>query len=412
MIRFCCEHCGRKISVQDEHPGNQGQCPECGATYIVPARPVNIELQCENCGHEISVARTFAGKNIKCPACNFIVTIPAQKTESAGIPGVVIFSCSTCNRRIVEPESSRGKLIPCPHCESYVAVPMPENFFQNAEATIQPVQEIDESEERLKQLQIGSIKEFKQEPYFATERKLPWILDIFLYPVSSGGLLTLATLLLLRLFTDVATVLLMCCVFGGALSLILRIVLVWSYTFWYFSECVRDSAAGGLRAPDIAGLMPDLGDMFWQLARLFACFAIFLGPVTFYRGYTYLAGTEIENVVLLPLLAYGAFFFPMNALAVVMFDSVNGMNPILIIRSIISTFLQYCGLFILFYGLNILFSTMLGMVLRISSRTNILSGGFFTYILFNLLLAYALLVIGHLLGRFYWLYQKKLNWEV
>ena len=246
----------------------------------------------------------------------------------------------------------------------------------------------------------------------AGQRKLPWLIDIFLYPTSKGGLLTLVTFILLKLFTDIATVMLMCCVFGGILSLIIKIVFVWSYICWYFSECIRDSADGGLRAPDIAGTMTGLGDMFWHWARFFACFAIFLGPVIFYRGYTYFTNVEMNNTIFLSLLAFGAFFFPMNILAVVMFDSVGGMNPILVIRSIISTFLQYCGLFILFYGLGILFNTMLGMVLKILSLTQILSRGFFMYILINLLMTYALLVAGHLLGRFYWLYKEKLNWEV
>jgi DNA-directed RNA polymerase subunit RPC12/RpoP len=412
MIRFCCEHCGRIINVRDKYTGKRGKCPECGTAFVVPTRAAAIELQCENCAQKINVPKTYPGTQIKCPSCNFIITLPARPIDSGEEPARFQFTCSVCNREIKEPESSRGKLVSCPHCRSFVAVPSLPPSLEKAEIPIQLEEREDTSEETFGELQTGSIKGFKHGPDIVTERKLPWILDIFLYPTSTGGLLTLATLILLRLITDVATMVLMCCFFGGILSLIIRVVLVWSYTYWYFSECVRDSADGGLRAPDIAGRMPGLGDMFWQWARLFACFAIFLGPVVFYGGYTYFASVETNNVVLLSLLAYGAFLFPMNVLAVVMFDSVNGMNPILVIRSIIGTFLQYCGLFILFYGSGILFITIFRMILRASSRTQFSSGVFFSYILFNLFMAYALLVTGHLLGRFYWRYQNKLNWGV
>ncbi len=50
----------------------------------------------------------------------------------------------------------------------------------------------------------------------------------------------------------------------------------------------------------------------------------------------------------------------MSILAVVMFDSINGVNPILIVRSIISTFVQYCGFVALVYGLGILFNVGVG----------------------------------------------------
>jgi hypothetical protein len=387
MIRFYCEHCAHKISARDKDIGRQGKCSKCGSIIVVPTESTVVEFNCEYCDRKISTPKSYAGKKVVCPKCNNSFFVP-----SIHAPG------SDAN------QDYSGDLIPrtTDSTHGLTLMDVPNEYKLKDEPAIQPKvpeQAIDQHQ--------GS-KEIES----SEQRKLPWIIDIFLYPTSNGGLLTLATIILLRLFTDIATVMLMCCVFGGILSLIIRIVLVWSYMYWYFSECVRDSADGGLRAPNIIGTMPGLVDMFWYWARLFACLTIFLGPAIFYRGYTYFTNIEVNNAILLSLLAFGAFFFPMNVLAVVMFDSVNGMNPILVIRSIISTFLQYCGLFILFYGLSILLSTMLGMVLRISSRTRILSGGFFTYILFNLLMAYALLIAGHLLGRFYWLYQKKLNWEV
>jgi hypothetical protein len=389
MVRFCCDNCGHKISVQDKYIGKRGKCPECGAIVVIPATSTLITFHCPTCERKISVPKTYTGKKARCPNCKELFIVPATDLDIS----------SATEASPAQPTDPAGML-------THLDLPREYRIADQRPARSYRPQELIEAERDFQAARMDD------EAASATERHLPWFIDIFLYPTSSGGLLTLATLILLRLFTDIATVMLMCCVFGGLLSLIIRILLVWSYTYWYFSECVRDSAEGGLRAPDIAGRMPGLGDMFWHWARLFACLALFLGPMVFYNGYAYFTHIEVNNVILLSLLAFGAFFFPMNILAVIMFDSINGLNPILTIRSIISTFLQYCGLFILFYGLSILFGNMFGMVLRISSGTQIFSRGFFSYILFNLLVAYALLVAGHLLGRFYWLYQEKLNWEV
>ena len=103
----------------------------------------------------------------------------------------------------------------------------------------------------------------------------------------------------------------------------------------------------------------------------------------------------------------------MGILAVVMFDSVRGLNPILLIRSIISAFFQYCGLVILFYGLAVLLVIgRMGSVLATVRTGSTLLGPLLVYILIFAVYIWLLLVAGHLLGRFYWRYQEKLNWEV
>ena len=81
----------------------------------------------------------------------------------------------------------------------------------------------------------------------------------------------------------------------------------------------------------------------------------------------------------------------------VMFDSFDALNPIEIFRSILSTFLPYCGLVLFF------------MVL----------GGFAAAVLFRLplwdflqtcIILYLVFVLAHRLGWFYWWYKDKLGW--
>ena len=92
----------------------------------------------------------------------------------------------------------------------------------------------------------------------------------------------------------------------------------------------------------------------------------------------------------------------MGLLAVIMFDSFAGLNPLLLIGSIFSTFFQYCGLVLLFciFGYS---SAKIFLAFRES--------GFLIYVSVALII-YLAMVAAHLLGRFYWRYNEKLYWEV
>jgi len=364
-----------------------------------------INFHCNNCGRKFRVPQIHAGKKGKCPKCKKIIVVPRQteQVHPDKSSSIATFSCSMCEEEIKVPESSRGKLIECPHCGCYVEVPSEESPAEKTTVLVQPKKEEGISDKHLEAQQEPERETSAEETVTPGKRKLPWLLDIFLYPVSMGGLITLVVILILRLLTDLVAGFLMCCIFGGIVGLIIRIIIVYSYMYWYFSECIRDSAVGGMRAPETFASMPSLGEMIWQWARLFACYALYLGPVTFYRGYTYYYHMQMNSIIFWSLLTYGDFFFPMGILAVVMFDSVNGLNPILIIRSTVSTFLQYCGLAILFYGLGLLFV----VTFLVRARWGILS-----YLFSNIVFIWLLLVAGHLLGRFYWRYKEKLNWEV
>lgn len=385
MIRFCCEHCAHKISVPDNGVGKRGKCPTCGNVIVVPAESTVIEFHCENCDRKINVSKSHAGKKAICPQCNNTFIIPAIPSPGSAAK-----------------QNYSGDLIPrstdSPH--DLTLMDVPEQYKLKEEPTVR----YSVSEENMASEEIE----------YPAQRKLPWIVDIFLYPISGGGLSTIGILLFFRLLTDfTATGLLVCCgCVGGILGFIIKIVIYYSYMYWYFTECVRDSAGGGLRAPVILASMPDLGAMIWHFLRIFSCYAFTLGPATFYRGYTYYTGIETNNVILFALLTYGIFFFPMGILAVVMFDSVNGLKPTLLIRSIASTFFRYCGLVILFYGFGVLFVVLLVRMRLILIQNGLFSGFFLIYIFSNIFFLYALLISGHLLGRFFYRYEDRLYWEV
>jgi len=348
MIRFRCRKCGQRLGVPEIHAGKKGRCPKCKNIFVVP----------------------------KAPAVGPVM----DKGQAEKL----------------KPSPKRGAydltLQDVP--QEYKVAERPAPAAGRDDRTIEDVQRLEE--------QLG-IK--KDEP--VSERKLPWVIDIFLYPTSKPGLIILGIIIgipllfkivrqVLGVFTPMFLPMLVFLALFAIVGFIVDIILG-LYVYWYFCECIRDSAAGGLRAPETVGSTPGLGDMLLQLIRTVGCLAFFTAPVLIYAQYA-----QKADFIFWSLLTYAVLFFPMGLLAVVMFDSISGINPVLLIRSIFSTFFQYCGLVILFYGLGAL------SVIIVS----ILQQWWILAYVSSIALIYLLIVTAHLLGRFYWKYEEKLNWEV
>jgi len=168
------------------------------------------------------------------------------------------------------------------------------------------------------------------------------------------------------------------------------------YVNWYFCECVRDSAAGGIRAADTTAAAPGLGEIFGQAISVIVTALICMAPALIYLNHA-----RSADSVFLVLSGAGGLLIPMAILAVVMFEGLHGLNPGLLLRSILRTFSQYCALVVFCYvscllvpvaGYFLVNQWILGSVLL-------------------LLTFYQLLILAHLLGRFYWRNETKLNWD-
>jgi len=262
----------------------------------------------------------------------------------------------------------------------------------------------DTSEKAINQQQ-GSEEDLEVEETESTSRsKLPWFIDIFLYPISIPGLMHLGIFTIIPLVLSLIRMLLGPFKMAFAFPSLLINLAVGLYIYWYITECVRDSAKGGRRAPE-AFASSGLGEMWSQSLHIIGCYLIFLGPAFFYSLFS-----NKTDIVFWLLLAYGAFFFPMGLLACIMFDSIYGLSPLILIGSIFSTFFQYCGLVLLITGI------ILGFKAIQTIQTNNDQQGRFLMIIigavFSGILLYVAFVVAHLIGRFYWRYEEKLNWEV
>jgi hypothetical protein len=268
----------------------------------------------------------------------------------------------------------------------------------------------------------------------AGERKFPAVIDVFLYPFSMPALGFLGVIFgvplamyIIREFILVAILILPAFVillFAHFIVNILIEIVLALYLLWYYCQCIHDSGVGGIRAPETIAIAPSIGEIFLQCLKFWMCLVMCIGP---FLAYSYGLFSEVldhaslwgqfPNVapevmrqgsfISLLLLILGIFFFPMVLLSVVMFDSFWGFNPILIISSIFSVFFQYCGLLLLYLGMwMLLFGVM--FLLQTYLYMPVALNGFIG----RCVGIYICLVSCHLIGRFYWRYEKKLNWDI
>jgi hypothetical protein len=225
-------------------------------------------------------------------------------------------------------------------------------------------------------------------------------------------------------------------VYWGALLLLI------TYMYWYFCQCIRDSAEGQIRAGETMAETPGLAELLGQGLRLIFCALVCLAPAIALWAQAsdidqlpwilsgagdFLLTTVLPVEVLrrmagaeqtIPLFgaargvgpafwalwAAGNFVFPMVLLATVMHESFfAALNPIRIIGSIFRTFFQYCALAVACFALS--FSLSMTYYLLLSNLHWHLG-----YIVLALAF-YQMLVMAHLLGRFYWKNQERLDWD-
>lgn len=340
-----------------------------------------LKFDCKNCGQKISVPEVYAGKKGKCPKCKTIVVVPKINDDL-----------------FLEPHNSNINKVEYSQQPPEPKLRLEQDFLLQTGPDELSAGGHNETNESLPEPEI------KEKP---PERKLPWILDIFLYPTSMSGLINLGIFWLLPIILGFIQILPI--PFMWVIVLIARI-LVAGYMYYFFMECIRNSASGGIRAPENIASMPDMNDAAIQVIEIVVSVAIFWGPLGGYlmykifwqsAGTTYPYNPTTDTMFWL-FFGYGIFFFPIGLLALAMFDSSSAFNPLLWITSILSTFFQYCSLVLFFCMLGWLFSKVV---------TPFQKSQLFLY-LFRAAFIYLAMVASHLLGCFYYLNSEKLNWDV
>jgi hypothetical protein len=247
---------------------------------------------------------------------------------------------------------------------------------------------------RLSDEQVLAKLKPKPAPEYTGVRQLPWPVDIPLYPANAPGLINLAIVVGIPLLL----ILLQHAVFLPFLGLIffLAELAVAIYAAWYWAECIYDSASGGTRAPqllDAAGY----GDKWSRVWHVLAVYVVFVLPAVLYP-----LRTGRRDALLWLLVAWGVAFFPMSLLAMVVQDGMYVLNPLFLLGSIRRTLVPYIGLLLVMAALGVLLRLVLGLL----TQSTWLAGPVL------LTSGYLSLIGAHLLGRFYWRYHERLDWDL
>jgi len=277
-----------------------------------------IKFYCKNCGWKFSVPVTQAGKKGKCPKCKNIIVVPKIQTTSsvteqtnAGAPEDSSKSSVDDSALLVTPQKDKIQDLP---------LSQPENPEKTAE-----YEQEEESAE-------------KTEPATSAQRKLPWPIDIFLYPLSISGLIHLVIFFCVPILISLAYQFLLQQIWPiSDLILAILYVLFVGYVLYYLSWCIIDSTKGGLRAPDMTlQSSPGKGEAIECAGIFLACLVVCFWPAAVYYIFT-----RKTDLLYWLLTAAGVLFFPMALLAGCLHDSIHGLKPMLIIKSVKKTFPGY-----------------------------------------------------------------------
>jgi hypothetical protein len=241
-------------------------------------------------------------------------------------------------------------------------------------------------EERRLLTQLG----IKPIPEHTGERNLPWPIDILLYPANMAGLTSLGVIVGAPLLLSLLSLVLWIIPFLGLLSFLAQ-GLVALYAVWYFAECVYDSARGGTRAPqalDTGGT----GEMWSRASYVLLVFIIFVGPM---MVYFFTVGRR--DAILWALVAWAVVLFPIGLLAMVLHDSLSALNPFFLLGSVLRAFFPYMGFVLLLAGIVVGLAWVWPPPI-VPSIICLAIG------------PYGMLVLAHILGRFYWRNRERLDW--
>ncbi|MFA6186265.1 MAG: hypothetical protein WC770_03500 [Phycisphaerae bacterium] len=348
-----------------------------------------IQFNCPNCAKNFIVDPKHSGKDARCSQCKSIIKIPSQETP-------------------ISKSDFAGELQmpPCPDEKT--------DSVQNRYA--------EHYEERQQQT-----KKWGNE----TERTRFWLFDIFLYPMNTAGLVMIAILagvplliellsLLTRYLGNFNPMIGFLHIVFACTSVVIAIIIA-LYKYWYFGRCILDSAEGNIRVPPGLGDTPGIGELFSALKNIVVSIFFAFAPAIIYGFYTkqfnymffyylftsFFPPEAMGHFAVLDknfyiLLGFGIVIFPMGILSVFIQDSIRGLNPVLLVKSIYKTFLPYLLIALLFFGFFILSQYIRYLILF---KTSML-----VWLCRRFIIIYLAIVLAHILGRFYYKNSEKLGW--
>jgi hypothetical protein len=352
---------------------------------------------------------------------------------------MIRFNCPNCTKSFTVDPKHSGKDARCSKCNSIIKIPLQEapiskSDFAN-ELQIPPC--LDEKTGLVQNRYAEHFKERQQQAKEwgnETERKRFWLFDIFLYPMNKAGLVMIAILAGIPLLIGLISLVMEYLGRFNPVVYFWHIVFVWvgfviaflmaMYKYWFFGRCILDSAEGGIRVPIGLGDTPGIWELFSTLKTIFACVLFAFLPVViygFHEGqfkcifFLLFSPEDADKSVMLYrnfylLIGFGIIIFPIAVLSVFIHESIRGLNPILLVKSIYKTFLPYICIVLSFLGVFAFFISTLFLAFFLAQYMR-------SFVVFKIILIcrrfvtiYFAIVLAHILGRFYYKNSERLGW--
>jgi hypothetical protein len=315
-----------------------------------------IRFPCPHCGAKLQVSEAHAGTQGRCPQCKGRTAVPPVP---ATLPP------------IATGKASRATDAPRDLCDAALLDLPP----ASAPPAPPPGEQADDA---------TSLQGKTSRP----------VLGVLLYPMNLSGIIHLLIFSLLPpLWAQALTLDFWMAPGIGPLFWLTVLTL---YFLHYAAACLSDSAQGGTRAADINSDSTPLSvDALLSTGETILPVVVSVwGPPLAY----YFIKGQADGFFAAWMATVG-LVFPMTVLSVNYFDSVRGVNPVLVLSFIASVPGPYGVLVVCL----VVLTGLAGLLMH-------LSGGPHGVWVARPAFIYVLLVEVHLLGRFYGRYQERLNW--
>ena len=338
---------------------------------------------------------------------------------------MIRFYCPNCKQKLGVPDEYAGRRIRCNKCSHPSIVPQPADKTKPGQVELQPFQQFESPQQQANDLppldpNLEAIREAsplrsqhssdtadtdgKSERFSSREivSSPHWYWPL-LFPLNGTGLGMIGMFVLSRFLLRLVIFgsVYMIPIFGIVLALIVSVIsfIIRVYACWYTCFCVRMSAEGQIKAPD--ALQHDEGGL-WEMIKQMFRVAVAIGfcvlPAILYSRHY-----KRTDELFWGVLAVGWFFLPMTLLSTIVYDSLAGLNPFLIVISIIRVLFKYVLLVLelsIPFGLFVIaavYSKQLGIWFILPAQA---------------ILLYLAFVGAAMLGRFFYLNEERLNWAV
>jgi hypothetical protein len=174
-----------------------------------------------------------------------------------------------------------------------------------------------------------------------------------------------------------------------------------AFVLIYLRRILLSSAEGDSRPP--AWPEFDMEALKETALQFIAVYLVSFGPWTVCRLWLQPA-TEGTKTLCYSLLGLGACYFPMALLAVVIYDNLSALNPLLFLVSVVRTFPKY-------FGLGAFLGTLFGLGYVLGSALASLKWPLLTAALSSFGEVYAAVILMRALGWFYYRGKDSLGWS-